>query len=218
MNLDRMVENLVESAHWRTQAMDSYFNFHVEGLTYINLFRDRQLTVKLYLFNDVKLNKQGYLVHPHNHSYNFYHKTLVGQIANSRFTITDPDRTTTEANGQCRWDVWQYATPLNGGDGVSPVDLQVGLKESREVLKAGAGYYLDHKEYHTIAPLSGDYAAAVLVQYHDVSHLPTTMFVPAGEKPDCYNGLYVPMHHDEAEAQVTQFLTRWQEAKKEIMS
>ena len=214
MNLDRMVENLVESANWRELASDSYFNFHVEGLTYINLFRSPQLTVKLYLFDDVKLNKQGFLVHPHNHSYNFYHKTLVGQITNSRFTVTDPD--TTLAG---KWDVWKFDTPLNGGDGVSRVNLSVGLKERCEVLCAGAGYYLDHKEIHTIAPLSGDYAAAVLVQYHDVApYGPTTMLVPAGEKPDCYNGLYVPMTHNDAEEAVTHFYTRWQEAKKRIMS
>ena len=216
MNLDRMVENLIESAHWRELCNDSYFNFHTEGLTYINLFRDRQLTVKLYLFDDVKLNDQGFLVHPHNHSYNFYHKTLVGQIANSRFTVGGVDLTT--RSGTPRWDVWQYDTPLNGGDGVSQVDLQVGLTERREVLCAGAGYYLDHKEIHTIAPLSGDYAAAVLVQYHDVSTLPTSLFVPAGEKPDCYSGLYEPMNHTDAEEAVTRFYVHWQEEKKRIMS
>lgn len=207
MDLDPMIDNLIQSAHWRTLAMDSYKNYHVEGLTYVNLLRDERMSVKLYLFDGCQINGQGFLAHPHNHSYNFYHKTLVGTIINTRFKIIGSHA----VGGTGKWDVWQYATPLRGGEGASQVDLTVGLKAYPETLEAGEGYYLDHKEIHTISTLGGKYAAAVLVQYHDIHMRPTTMFVPTGEQPDCDSGLYEPIHHDEAEQKVTEFLTRWRD-------
>lgn len=203
MNLDLMVDNLIQSANWRELAKHSFHRSHAEGVTYVNLFRDERLTVKLYTFCDTEMNPQGYLVHPHNHSYNFYHKTLIGAVTNWRSRVIDAECSTTG-----RWGVWQFDTPLRGGKGLSPVDLTVGMTALREDLPAGEGYYLDHKEIHTITP-RGDFAAAALVQFHDVHLRPTTMFVPHGEAPECEAGLYEPMHHDEASAIVDDFLKEW---------
>lgn len=183
MEIQRMIDNLLASIDWDDAAKDSYTNFHVRGLSYLNLLRTDRLTVKLYTFSHVQLNAQGYLAHPHTHGYNFSHRTMVGKITNHKFAVTDQ-------NG---WMMYSFMTPLNGGAGLTRV-LPCGLIEvGKDFCRPRQSYYLDHEEIHTIST-TDDYAAAVLIQYHDVAPGgPTVMFAPADESPDCSNGLYYQM-------------------------
>lgn len=183
MEIQRMIDNLLLSIEWDEAAKNSYTNFHVKGLSYLNLLRTARLTVKLYTLNHVQLNAQGYLVHPHTHGYSFSHRTMVGNITNHRFAVTD-------RNG---WMMYAFMTPLNGGSGLSKM-LPCGLIETiKDFCRPRQSYYLDHKDIHTISTTS-DYAAALLIQYHDVKPgSPTVMFAPIDESPECLTGLYYPM-------------------------
>ncbi len=183
MEVQNMFDNLMESIYWPEAAENSYVNFHAVGVSYLSLLRTERLTVKLYMFQNVEHNEQGYMVHPHTHGYNFNHRTMVGSITNHKFILTDQDE----------WNLHTFMTPLNGGAGLTKI-MPCGLTEVRaDTHKAGHGYYLDHEEIHTIS-FSGDYAAAVLLQYHDINPGgPTVMFAPRGVDPDCSSGLYERM-------------------------
>lgn len=183
MEIQRMFDNLLCSIDWEKAAENSYTNFHVQGVSYLNLLRTERLTVKLYVFNNVQHNAQGFLVHPHTHAYNFTHRTMVGKITNHKFSINDGDD----------WNLYSFATPLNGGSGLTKI-MPCGLtKLNTMLLPPGRSYYLDHEEVHTLS-VRTDYAAALLLQFHDVNPGgPTVMFAPHDEVPDCSNGLYQRM-------------------------
>lgn len=194
---DRMVENLIESLDPEDAALYSYDHFHAEGLSYINLLRTERLTVKLYLFDKARHNSMGYLVWPHNHGYNFYHRTLFGTVTNYKFkTFEGKD-----------WTLFTYSTPLNGGLGLGRV-MPTGLRKSEFYPHGpGSSYYLDNEEIHTISVT--DRAAAVLVQYHDVQPgCPTIMFAPSGELVNCSGKRYARMNAAQVRANVSKF-RRW---------
>ena len=180
MEIQRMLDNLLGSINWMEAAKDSYANFHVQGLSYLNLLRTERLTVKLYTFSHVQLNAQGFLVHPHTHGYNFSHRTMIGRITNHKFAITD-------RNG---WMMYSFQTPLNGGIGLTKM-IPCGLVEvGKDFCRPRQSYYLDHTEIHTLSTTDA-YAAAMLIQYHDIAPgNPTVMFAPADDRPDCSTGLY----------------------------
>ena len=171
---DHMVDNLLASLDTEDAALHSYDNFHAGGVTYINLLRTERLTAKLYLFDKAQHNSMGYLVWPHNHGYNFYHRTLVGTVTNYKFkTFEGKD-----------WTLYTYSTPLNGGPGLGRV-MPTGLRRSEEYPHGpGSSYYLTQDEIHTISVT--ERAAAVLIQYHDLQPgCPTVMFAPSGELVSC---------------------------------
>ena len=191
MEIQRMFDNLLASIDWDEAAEHSYSNFHVRGLSYLNLLRSDRLTVKLYTFYQVKHNSQGFLVYPHTHGYNFSHRTMAGKIMNHRFALTElahPDER------EAYWNLYTFQTPLNGGAGLTKV-MPCGLTELEpRLLPPGGSYYLDHEEIHTLS-VATDYAAALLIQYHDVSPgSPTVMFAPHDVIPDCSSGLYHRMN------------------------
>lgn len=195
MEVQRMFDNLLASIDWNKAAENSYTHFHAKGLSYLNLLRNERLTVKLYTFQNVQHNAQGFLVHPHTHGYNFSHRTMVGSITNHKFAIV----------GRDDWSLYTFQTPLNGGEGLHKI-MPCGLTEGRsEVCEANQSYYLDHKEIHTIS-VHGQYAAAMLIQYHDVNPGgPTVMFAPHDETPNCSNGLYQRMTASEGRRLVERY-------------
>lgn len=193
MEIQRLMDNLIASADWEEATHHSYRNFHAGGLHYVNLLRHPRLTAKLYVFKHVKMNSRGYLVWPHNHAYNFTHRTLVGEIVNVKFRLTGGDD----------WTLYTFDTPLNGGDGLSPV-TKCGLEETdRKLLAPGESYYLTHEEIHTLR-VHQDYAAALLLQFHD-QRGQTTMYAPVDEEPDCENKLYQKMESYQARQLVEEF-------------
>lgn len=188
-----MMTNLLESIDWDEAAEHSYRNFHAKGLHYLNLLRDPRFTVKLYMFQNPKHNSMGYLVWPHNHAYNFCHRTLVGKVFNHTFDI---------GRGS-DWNMYSFETPLNGGRGLTKL-LPCGLSKSHStVYGPGEGYYLKHDEVHTIS-IEGDYAAAMLIQFHDIEPV-TSMFALADEKPNCEDDLYFRMEAPQGRRLVEKF-------------
>lgn len=195
MEAQRMFDNLLGSIDWDRAVEDSYTHFHVRGLSYLNLLRTGRLTVKLYTFDHVQLNAQGYLAHPHTHGYNFTHRTMIGDITNHKFAI---------AYGN-DWDMYSFMTPLNGGAGLTKM-VPCGLEAvGKELCGPHQSYYLDHSEIHTIST-TDDYAAAMLIQFHDVAPgSPTVMFAPADESPNCSNGLYQRMNASDGRQMIEQY-------------
>lgn len=63
----------------------SRMDHHVKGLNYLNLQRSDSFTLKLYLIEEQANNNSGYLVHPHNHRYEFNTVVLAGRISNVIF-------------------------------------------------------------------------------------------------------------------------------------
>lgn len=183
MEIQHLFDNLLQSIDWDKAAEDSYTSFHARGLSYLNLLRTDRLTVKLYAFNNVKHNAQDFLVHPHTHAYNFTHRTMAGKITNHKFTVA-------EGND---WNVYSFQTPLNGGTGLTKM-MSCGLGGAgMSLLPPGRSYYLSHDEIHTLS-VKTNYAAALLLQFHDVAPGgPTVMFAPADEDPDCSSDLYYKM-------------------------
>jgi hypothetical protein len=122
------------------------------------------------------------------------HRTLVGEIINYKFALG--------AGGG--WTMHTFDTPLNGGDGLKAVS-EYGLVEvDRTLVAAGDSYYLDHKEIHTLRVHTSEYAAALLLQFHDVRSK-TVMFAPVEETPDCEKDLYFRMQAFQARHMIEEF-------------
>lgn len=66
-------------------AKHSIFNHHVNGMHYLCLNRTNDLTLKIYYCSDVGNPNSGYLVHPHNHRYEFDSTVLKGELQHLRF-------------------------------------------------------------------------------------------------------------------------------------
>jgi hypothetical protein len=181
-----MAQNLLRSIDWDVVASSSYKNYHANGLHYINLLRQDRLTIKLYIFTpQLLLNDRNWIVWPHNHSYNFHHVTILGDVTNHLFEIERGDD----------FHLFSYDTPLRGGKGLQHLTT-CGLREiGQQRCPAGDGYYLDHQHIHTISVTPGEWHAAILLQYDDVLVTPTVMLSPERE-PNCSRGLYdkMPRH------------------------
>lgn len=178
-----MARNLLRSLDWKAASSNGYRNYHAKGLHYINLLRQGRLTIKLYIFTpQIVLNAAGWIVWPHNHSYNFHHVTVLGEVTNHLFEI----------DGGSDYHLFSYDTPLRGGKGLQRL-MTCGLREvGQQRCPAGDGYYLDHHHIHTISVAPGEWHAAILFQYDDVLATPTVMLSPEAE-PNCSRGLYEEM-------------------------
>lgn len=66
-------------------AENSYANHHTAGLFYICLKRTDKETIKIYYMPDIRNECSGFLVHPHNHRYEFDSILLQGEIEHLRF-------------------------------------------------------------------------------------------------------------------------------------
>jgi hypothetical protein len=183
-----MAGDLLRSLDWDQAAENGYSNFHAEGVHYINLLRTDRLTVKLYVFSpQVAPNDHGWIVWPHNHSYNFHHVTVLGTITNHLFEIVRGSD----------FHLFSYDTTLRGGKGLQRLTTCGLLETGHEKCPQGDGYYLDHRCIHTISAPVGEWSAAVLCQYDDVLTTPTLMFAPE-ESPNCSSGLYRRMERSVA--------------------
>lgn len=119
-------------------ASCSYLDHHVEGLTYLCLHRDEKTTVKVYLIDSKVANKQGYLVHPHNHRYDFASIVLKGNVGHIRFK---------RALGHPTWK--EYA--FNFTDKSLRILCERNLEvQHQELYGPGQRYYVTTNEIHTL--------------------------------------------------------------------
>ena len=196
-----MVNNLLASIDWEQAAANSFQHFHARGLHYVNLLRNPRLTVKLYIFDKTEHNDHGWIVWPHNHRYAFTHVTLLGSIWNHKFRVV-------EGND---WRLYTFDTPLDGGSGLTPL-MDVGLERRVSMRYSQQGFYdLDPNGIHTIS-IDDDYAAALLLQYHDQPRFKrTAMLAPVNHTPVCDGAsMYHKINCFEARSLIQQFLSRSQ--------
>jgi len=140
---------------------NSYEAFHKPCVKYINLVRTQNYTAKIYVFDNVELNEQGYLVNPHNHAYNFTTHILVGGVRNVIFEV--------QPYTLGDWQLCEYSTPLNGGDG-SEIVTRCNLKEKSnyDYNTSVDIYNMDHRQVHTIIPRTDRTTILFLEQYRDI--------------------------------------------------
>lgn len=159
---------------------NSYKDFHVKGFDYICLSRTPELTRKAYFFNgDVRHLPE--VVNPHDHRYNFKTTVVSGGVENVEFVPS--------CDGE-HYNVFDYLTPLNGGNGFTWRG-ETQLKEaSRYAYKRGSTYVLRAHELHTIRIIK-DGTVIILDQYADVVPIgePTKTFCK-GNEPPSLEGLY----------------------------
>jgi len=161
-------------------ALDhSYKIFHTEGIRYINLVRTQHYTAKIYILESYSLNDQGYLVNPHNHSYDFTTNVLVGKVTNVLFRI--------EPYSLGDWHLCEYKTPLNGGKGSRKKTKCTVHEMSREEFCRNQSYDMNHKDLHTLIPSIGwSETILFLEQFQDVNK--TTHFL--SKEPDSDECVY----------------------------
>lgn len=177
--LDYICRKLIAEADPEVCAEHSFRNYHALGLHYLNLVRTPQLTVKLYVFDNVQNNECGYVVWPHNHRYSFSHYTLFGSVTNHVFG----------AGEYGNWSRYRY----NSEDGALDFQEKCLLsRQSMTLVVAGGFYSLEPHEIHTISVGDG-LSAAVLWQHTDCEGVTETdMYAPFGVDVSCGgDGLYV---------------------------
>lgn len=186
-SLIRMFNNLMDAFDPEVAAVNSFDNYHAVGLTYLNLLRTPQMTVKVYLSESgVRHNREGFLVWPHAHRYNFETLILMGSIEHWTFAEThDADYDGLD------WQRFKFHSVVNGGSGFQ-YEMPVRLLRMYEVFKAGESYYLNTNQIHTIAVNSRFPTVQFQVQYHDIPK-PETFFYSLDKSPPPIGGLYTRM-------------------------
>jgi hypothetical protein len=98
VDLDEVLEN-------------SYRDFHAKGFDYLCLRRTPERTVKAYFFEgDVAQAPE--VIAPHDHRYSFRTEVLTGSVVNRLYQPVLSETPDAEP-----YELFDYATPLNGGDG-----------------------------------------------------------------------------------------------------
>ncbi len=119
----------------------SFQHFHVKGFDYVCLSRTPSLTRKVYFF-DGDVAKAPEVVNPHNHRYDFSTRVLCGVLRDHRWTMAQ--------DGE-RFNMFNWNTPLNGGDGFAFRE-EVSLRKCQEVLldPQCVPFHTSHAAIHTI--------------------------------------------------------------------
>jgi len=166
----------------------SYRNFHTRGLDYVCLSRGDSLTVKAYFIHG-DVTDAPELVVPHNHRYDFTTQVLDGQVSNQTFDMTNGDGV----------QLFDYRTPLNGGDGFTWVD-ECGLEVADDICyHKGETYHQRAHEIHTLKLHSKD-TVLILYQFEDVLDLsePSQSFrIGDGKELPNMDGLYDEFSNDQ---------------------
>lgn len=177
-----MIDNI------ETIIENSYKDFHAKGLDYICLSRSPEKTRKVYFLNG-DVTKVPEVINPHDHRYNFETTVLAGEMSDHVYL---PDE-----HGM-PYQVFDYMTPLNGGNGFT-YQGEIPLTKDR-IERRCVGEFLRRSAstLHTIQ-MHRDQTVLLLTQYADIIPIdrPTTCFVRKGEpKPDT-SGLYTKFTADE---------------------
>ncbi len=193
--IEDLLLHLVEACDPNESAKNSFDNYHVAGLRYVNLLRTDALTAKLYIANpgDVACSGVG-VVNPHTHRYCFNTYVVQGSMKNIVL-----ERTAMDAPGTDRWRELRYrGTPGKATvEQIGEACLKVGRVQS---IKQGQGYYLNTTEIHTIRLDEDERTVLFLLQYRDdADH--STLFMPSEADPDM-RGLYRPIAPDVIEKEL----------------
>lgn len=181
---------------------NSYKNFHSKGLDYICISRTPELTVKLYFF-DGDASKLPEVVNPHDHRYDFDTLCIAGEVENIWYRQD-------KYLGRGPFQVFDYRTPLNGGDGFTWVAETRLAERERVSFKPGGRYSMRAEELHTIRMRASE-TVIMLQQWVDVVpvDVPTQTFCRGFDRePPSVSGLYDEFTADEIGSRLTRLQER----------
>ncbi len=185
----KMIQNLIAARNPEDAALLSVDNYHARGLSYVNLVRTLQFTAKLYFFDHVRHNAEGYVVSPHDHAYAFETYVVAGSMRNIVFDRAAP--------AGRPYYTYQYAPASRGGTGgFAPSGVTRLAPRPYHALYPGDGYYLDTDQIHTIAVEQP--TILFLIQYADTK-AETTLYSRSA-KPPRLDGLYTRMSPEKVRA------------------
>lgn len=124
-------------------AKNSVFNHHVNGMNYLCIERSPAITYKIYYCNGVGNPNGGYLVHPHNHRYNFHSTVLKGELQHLRFKESESHGELVTKN-RYNWQTKELDT-------VSKICIYPHRDDN---CKANDSYYVEINETHTLKLIS----------------------------------------------------------------
>jgi hypothetical protein len=189
-----MVKNLIEQLDMEKCLQNSFKNYHTEGLYYINLFRDLDLTVKLYFMMPglVKNRNVGYLVSPHTHAYNFTTEVIKGSVRHLILTEDAPK----DPNYQ--WYKYKYESIKKPEDRLSYIgETNLGIESDFNYVQ-GQSYYVDTDTIHSLIVPEDEMTILLLHQFEDkVSE--TDFYTTLSEKPS-FKNIYKGYTEDEVKA------------------
>lgn len=165
----------IMSSSWRDVADNSFENYHAFGVSYLCLHRSAALTVKVYFFSpDTERNSYGWLVWPHNHRYEFESFTLLGEVKNLWFEVSEVEK---------RQPFWLHSY-LAEDRKATPV-LPIGLKTiANDTIGEGESFKMGIGDIHTLALPAGHKETIVAqLQYHDRTD--RTVMISPEKAPQC---------------------------------
>jgi hypothetical protein len=187
VDLDEVLEN-------------SYRDFHAKGFDYLCLRRTPERTVKAYFFEgDVAQAPE--VIAPHDHRYSFRTEVLTGSVVNRLYQPVLSETPDAEP-----YELFDYATPLNGGDGFTWKKLAWLSRMPLRLYGPGDTYSMRATEVHTIR-IAGPETILLLDQGPDILPLsqPTSCYRMAGAKePPSLDELYSKMDADHATKRIRQ--------------
>lgn len=181
VNIDLIIEN-------------SYKDFHAKGFDYLCFHRSPEITQKIYFF-DGDISQLPEVVNPHTHRYDFTTWCLSGEVEN--ITYGAPSMI---GMGEGTYQVFEYMTPLNGGNGFTHVGEAELAVIDRQTYTPGAMYSMLHDEIHTIRMVKNQ-TILLLNQLADIVPVdePTLTYTRDVEPPSL-SGLYNQFTRDEVVA------------------
>lgn len=189
-----LIKSLYEEANIKDIQSNSFKNFHAVGLNYICLFRSPNLTIKIYIIRpgESAPNKDGYIVCPHSHRYNFQTLVLAGKISNVVFK----EFSYGETHMYPPYYKFKYVTPLDNGPATSsfvgPATLIIDYKQQ---LDSGGSYFFPVPKIHSLKIQHDKYTALLLHQYKD-TETETELFTNSPQLPS-YDELYQKFSEEE---------------------
>lgn len=158
-------------------AQYSFADYHVKGLTYINLQFHPELIIKLYSIPPTcPRTPEDFLVGPHDHAYDFSTFVLSGSIEHWTFDWAQEPYTS--------WNRFRYTTAERKFELMGRGCI---WQSSHSLIQAGGWYHLDATTIHTIAPGP---SGALLLLYQKPDRREQTRFYSKSTVPPDTTGLY----------------------------
>jgi hypothetical protein len=170
---------------------NSYKDFHAKGMDYICLARSPEQTLKFYLL-DGDVTKIPEVVNPHDYRYAFETQVLAGKMFDHRYVIDK------ESENSLPYQLFDYKTPLNGGNGFMFKREEWLKKYHTETMETNTTLFSKPTDIHTIQ-MASDQVILCLRQFKDVISIdqPTSTWIHRElPKPDLV-GLYSQFTPDE---------------------
>jgi hypothetical protein len=180
-----LVKNLIDQLNMEKCLQNSFKNYHTHGIYYINLFRDLDLTIKLYFIMPGKVahNPEGFLVAPHKHAYNFSTQVLFGKMRHVVFEEKDYG----DKNNWYKYLYESYKKPEERLQLLNSTTLEVA---SDLIYTSGQSYFVDTDVTHSlVVPDLNEMTCLMLTQFAD-TQLNGTDFYSTSPTPPSFENIY----------------------------